>query len=48
MAGPAVISAVPLPIRLAYTPGVGAKSRMPISTGSTRQEASAAIRQTLL
>lgn len=48
IAGPCVISAVPLPIRQGYTPGCEAKSRIPISTGSTLQDARAAIRQTLL
>ena len=35
MAGPCVISPVPLPMRRASTPDCGAKSRTPMSTGTT-------------
>ena len=46
MAGPAVMSPVPLPTRQSRTPGAPAKSRMPISTGTTAHRAACAIRQT--
>ena len=39
MAGPAVMSPVPLPTRQDSTPSVGAKSKMPMSTGTTRHRA---------
>ena len=46
MAGPCVISPVPLPMRRASTPGCGAKSRTPMSTGTTAHCAACAIRHT--
>ena len=46
MAGPAVMSPVPLPTRQDSTPSVGAKSKMPMSTGTTWHRAAWAIRQT--
>src|SRR5699024_640080 len=46
MAGPAVMSPVPLPTRQERMPSTGEKSRMPMSTGTTSQRAVRAIRQT--
>ena len=46
MAGPRVMSAVPLAMRRFKMPGAPAKSRIPMSTGTTSQWATAAIRQT--
>ena len=46
MAGPRVMSAVPFPMRRDSTPAVSGKSSTPMSTGTTRQSATAAMRHT--
>ena len=46
MAGPWVMSPVPSPRRRSSTPGMGPGSFIPMSTGTTRHPATAAILQT--